>query len=416
MNPFGGWDNFVRLFNGYKNGYGGYEWGSPTPEVPEKLKRIMLRRLKSEVLSELPPKTYKKIELDISELGAMFTKKLNAFVVDSAINAGLIEKKDSSLLTAAKISELMEEMDLTSLPSFSEFSKIRTLLAEARIPAMLEIVEEYEEAGTPLIVFSDHLSPINELAKRDGWKIITGDVGAETRRNIVHEFQEGKLKGLGITITSGGVGITLTRASNALFVDLNWTPSWNLQAEDRMVRIGQTSDNILIMRMSSNHPLDQHIQKLLEYKIDLAYKALDFKIKFKALPKQKTVELIEESDDELKARLDGADEEVNRMIFLGKLHGIAGREAAKVNDVPEPTLTDRRKETLRDALDYMISVCDGAETRDGVGFSKPDAGIARWIGHALNGSDDVAYRVLERILVRYRRQLGNKFEEIWRPE
>ena len=50
--PLGGWHNFVSLFNGFCNEFGGYEFGMPTEEVPERLKRVMLRRLKSEVLSQ----------------------------------------------------------------------------------------------------------------------------------------------------------------------------------------------------------------------------------------------------------------------------------------------------------------------------------------------------------------------------
>ena len=77
MNVFGGWDNFLRLFNGYKNQWGGYEFGSPMPEVPERMQRVMLRRLKTEVLKDLPPKVYQDIEVDCD---GTLTKKLNTFL------------------------------------------------------------------------------------------------------------------------------------------------------------------------------------------------------------------------------------------------------------------------------------------------------------------------------------------------
>jgi SWI/SNF-related matrix-associated actin-dependent regulator 1 of chromatin subfamily A len=401
MNPFGSWDNFVRLFNGYKSPYGGYEFGSPSLEVPERMKRVMLRRLKSEVLKDLPPKTYQDIEVDCD---GTLTKKLNEF-----LGKATGKKKD--------INDVLDTIDAEDLPSFDQFSEIRAMLAESRIPAMLEVVESYEESGTPLVVFSAHKAPIEALRDREGWKIITGDIGAEDRRNAVHEFQEGKLKGIALTIKAGGVGITLTKATNALFVDLDWTPSWNMQSEDRLVRIGATGSFVLIMRMYSNHPLDQHIHKLLAHKIELAYRALEASIKFKPPPpRMPGVTVIEETDEEMRARINAAGEEVEREVALGKLRGILGRESAKVNDVPEPELTPGRKGMLRSALEYMISICDGAEMRDGMGFNKPDAFIARWVGRCLREEDDVSYRVLERILVRYRRQLKGRFEEIWKPE
>jgi len=404
MNVLGSWDNFLRLFNGYKNEFGGYEFGMPEPEVPELMHRIMLRRLKSEVMKDLPPKIYQDIEVDID---GTLTKKINELL-------GKIT--DTKKAKDTDYEELVEDLDIEELPSFSEFSAIRAMLAESRIPALLELVESYEEAGTPLVVFSAHVKPIKALENREGWKIITGDTGAEDRRNAVHEFQEGKLKGIALTIKAGGVGITLTYASNVVFVDRDWVPSWNIQSEDRLVRIGATGNHVLIMRMRSNHPLDKHIQKLLEYKIALAYNALEASIKFKPLPpRMPGVTVIEETDDEMMARINAAGDEADREIALYRLNGVLARESAKVNDVPEPELTPGRKEMLRGALEYMVSICDGAETRDQMGFNKPDAFMARWVGMCLREEDEVSFRVLERILVRYRRQLKGKFEEIWKP-
>jgi hypothetical protein len=399
INVFGSWDNFLKLFNGYKNQWGGYEFGMPLAEVPERLHRVMLRRLKSEVLKDLPPKIYKDIEIDcetstIKEINNLFGKITNKDNIDF----------DS------------DEFDAEELPSFTEFSEIRALLAKSRIPAMLEIVESYEESETPLVVFSAHKAPIEALKDRVGWRIITGDTSSEDRRNFVHEFQSGKLKGIGLTIKAGGVGVTLTNSSNVLFVDMDWVPSWNIQAEDRLVRIGATGSNVLIMRMRSNHPLDKHIQKLLIHKTELAYLALEASIKFNPPKPRATVDVIDETDEEMYARINAAGADVERGIALGKLNRVLARESAKVADVPEPVLTSNRKEMLRNALDYMISICDGAEERDGQGFNKPDAFISRWIGLCLRDEDEVSYRVLERILVRYRRQLKGSFEEIWRPE
>jgi SNF2 family DNA or RNA helicase len=415
MNALGNWFKFVELFNGYKNGYGGYEFGMPSPEVPERMKRIMLRRLKSEVLKDLPPKTYQRIE--VSGLSKELITRLNDFVLASAVREGLIDKDDVTpklLKDKAMVEELASKLEMTELPAFKEFSEIRALLAEARIPSMLEEVESYEESETPLIVFSAHRLPILELGKRQGWKIITGDVSPEARRDIVHEFQDGKLKGIGLTIAAGGVGITLTHASNVLFVDLDWVPALNLQAEDRCVRIGQTANKVLIKRMSSSHPLDKHMQELIEYKIELAYKALEGSITYTG---KANIQLKEETDEELQERIKAAGtsaEHLGKDFYKRKLTGIIDRESQKAKDVPEPKLTTERKQLLRDALEYMSGRCDGAQKRDGQGFNKPDAVLTQWIEYAgLEEDDDVSYRVLERILARYRRQLKDQFAKIW---
>jgi SNF2 family DNA or RNA helicase len=402
MNVFGSWNKFVELFNGYPNGFGGYEFGIPSPEVPERMKRVMLRRLKIEVLKDLPSKTYQKVEVSLDK---ETIKSLNEFLIGEGIKS-----KDEEAIQA--------ELETADLPGFEKFSEIRALLAKSRIPAVLEMVEEYEETETPLLVFSAHKAPIEALKDRAGWAIITGDTSAEERFNIVKLFQEGKLKGVGLTIQAGGVGLTLTRASNVLFVDLDWTPAMNIQAEDRAHRISQ-KDNVLIKRMVSNHPLDKHIQMLLEWKLLIAQQALEASIKFTPLkprPLAQDINIVQETDEELSARIEAAEKEANKEEALGKLSRVLGRESVKVNDVPEPVLTSGRKAMLMEALDYMISRCDGAETRDGMGFSKPDAGMARWIGASLTSGEDLPFRVLERILCRYRRQLKGHFEEIWKPE
>lgn len=397
MNVLGSWSKFLQLFNGMKGPFGGYEFGLPEPEVPERMKRVMIRRLKTEVLKELPPKTYKDIE--VNNLNKELKKTLDKIAEDAIVDGDLITN---------------------NLPNFTEFSKIRAKLAESRIPAMIEIAESYEETETPLVIFSAHKKPIKELAKREGWKTITGDTSAEERFRIVEDFQSGNLKGVGCTIQAGGVGLTLTLASHALFVDLDWTPGLNIQAEDRIARIGQTATAVLIMRMVSSHPLDIHMHQLIALKTEIAQKALEESLKFKPLKKRlktQEVQLIEETDEELAERIANAEVEAEREVALTRLEKIAAREAVKVNDVPEPPLTNARKKMLRKALEYMVERCDGAVERDGIGFSKPDAGIGHWLdATGLRDDDEMPFRVLERILVRYRRQLKGEFEAIWKPD
>ena len=414
MNVFGSLAKFVEMFNGYKNAYGGYEFGMPTPEVHERLKRVMLRRLRKDVLPDLPTKTFKNIVVDID---TKISKALDKLAVEAVIGQGLADEK---MIKKLDVNCLIDSLDAEDLPNFKEFSKLRALLAESRIPAMLEIVESYEESGTPLVVFSAHRKPIDTLEKRDGWAVITGDTPDKKRFEIVELFQSGKLKGVALTIAAGGTGHTLTAASNMLFVDEAWKPSQNLQAQDRIVRISATVDKVLIIRLSSNHPLDKHIQDLLDYKMMIAYEALDKENKTEV--KDNGPVLIEETEEEMLARkkdyddvIGRAEKEADRSWSLKRLEGIVERERNKSSHVIEPVIDSRRKELLRDALEYMVSRCDGAHEKDYMGFNKPDAAIGHWISRTgLRDEDEVAFRVLERVLVRYPKQLKGMFEEIWK--
>jgi SWI/SNF-related matrix-associated actin-dependent regulator of chromatin subfamily A-like protein 1 len=407
MYPLGGFSKFVNLFNGSCSKYGGYEFGLPTQEVVERMKRVMIRRLKKDVLRDLPPKTYQRIEVDCSSRS--LNKELKELAQEIADAQGInFDADDFSML------------DLDTLPDFNAFSRVRALLAKSKIPAMLNLVEEHEETDTPVVIFSAHRAPIDELANRDGWDVITGDTSSEDRQDVVRRFQAGELKGVGLTIKAGGIGHTLTRASNAIFVDLDWTPSWNIQAEDRICRIGQKSNNVTIKRLVSSHPLDIHIQNIIEYKVKLAYMALDNDYVFKggqkvSSKKSDFVDLKEESDEELSERIRKAEYEANREYYSQKIRRVAERESERVSHVSEPELTEERKSLLRGALGYLCSVCDGAFVKDGMGFNKPDACIGHWMNSIdMETAEDDIYRVLERILVRYRKtQLAGKFDGIW---
>lgn len=252
---FKGWNNFVKLMNGQRGGWGSYEWGEPDSSVPELIRKVMLRRLRSEVLPELPDKTYTFITVDLP-------KELQSDCDDlweewgDYIQAQFNEKK-------------------SDLPPFEEFAKIRAKLAESRISVLEDLVEEHEDSEIPLIVFSDHKLPVETIGKRKGWAFITGDTSPKRRQEIVNDFQDGKLRGVACTIKAGGTGLTLTKAWKAIFVDLNWVPAENEQAQDRLVRISQKSNKVEIVQLVSNHPLDLHIQKLINWKSNIARKALN---------------------------------------------------------------------------------------------------------------------------------------------
>lgn len=244
---YGSYKRYLSLWNAYESRFG-IVWGTPTPEVAEGLRTFMMRRLKTEVLTQLPPKTIRTIEVNgLSES----LKKL--------CDAVLAEGVDLDKLATAT------EDSANKRPAFRSFSAVRAQLAMVKLGAAMEMVEDFEDAEEPLVVFSAHRNPILTLGARAGWACITGDTSAEKRTQIEDEFQAGKLKGVACTIKAGGVAITLTRASNALFIDEELTPALNSQGQDRVYRIGQ-SRGVVITRLVAAHALDRRIAELLDAK------------------------------------------------------------------------------------------------------------------------------------------------------
>jgi len=386
---FGSWKNFLKLFNAMENGWGGYDFGMPQPIVPELLRRVMLRRRREEVLPDLPKKSYTTITVDIE-------------------SKSLRKELDKAYEQYESILDMMDGDD--ELPSFNEFSRLRAELAADRIPAMLEVVENHEEEGIPLIVFSAHRAPVLELAKREGWAVITGDTKSETRQQIVRDFQDGKLKGVGVTIQAGGVGLTLTKAWKALFVDLDWTPAWNSQAEDRICRIGQTKP-VEIVRMVSDHVLDKHIHGLLSYKIDLFNKTVDSKIAVDPVPQGETEAEYNARIAAIETDIEAKKQAKSKEIGLKKMDIIIQRETLGKNQTP-PEFTPELKGQITKALEYMLGNCDGAATRDNIGFNKPDAFLSRFLYMAGLEEEKTLFAAYL-MLRRYPRQIkGNGFNLI----
>lgn len=278
---FGSWYQFVRLFHG-RQGQWGYEWGKPKEEVPDILRKVSLHRRREQVLEDLPGKTRKDILVEDLDKA---TKKICDEVW------ALIKKEGIDL------EDVEAEVKTTKIQgaAFERMSEARAALAVAKIPTLLELVEEYEEAEEPLIVFSAHRAPIQALSTRKGWGLVMGDTSADERGRIVREFQEGKLKGIAGTIGALGVGVTLTRAHHVLMVDLAWTPALNSQAEDRVCRIGQKAKGVFITRLVARHALDERVmelltkkQEIIERSVEASAREKDFQVE--ALPEKKILD------------------------------------------------------------------------------------------------------------------------------
>jgi SNF2 family DNA or RNA helicase len=238
---FGDFKTFLRLFDAKAaSEFGGYTFGTPdTEEIAERMQRVMLRRMKRDVLQDLPAKDWRTVTVDVDD---KTLKACDKYVQSHGGMEALVEK-------------------LGKVLSFETMSVVGKALAIAKIPAMLSFVEDFEQQEEPLVVFSAHRAPIDELAKREGWGVITGDTSPDERSRLETSFQAGELKGIGCTIRAGGVSITLTRACNVLRVDREWTPALNSQAEDRIYRLGQDRP-VLVTDLVANHPLDLRVTEL----------------------------------------------------------------------------------------------------------------------------------------------------------
>lgn len=238
------------------------DYFSPYPELAARLSTVSLRRERVDVLPQLPSKLYRTVEADPPDGAA-------AAICDAALG-------DELVLEALRI---LQEGGSTAFEGMGALAEARKCLAICKIPKLLELVDEYEDNDTPLVVFSAHRMPIDVLARRDGWITITGSTPPVKRAQIETDFQAGKYKGIAGTIRAMSEGLTLTYAHHCAFVDQDWTPAQNNQAEDRVCRIGQDR-GVQIIRLVADHDLDRMITDLLVRKAQAFNKAISLAAKF----------------------------------------------------------------------------------------------------------------------------------------
>ncbi|RXH71745.1 hypothetical protein DVH24_025246 [Malus domestica] len=227
---------------------------------------VMIRRLKNDVLSELPVKRRQQVFLDLAEKDM---KQINALFRELEVVKGKIKACQSK-----------EEVDSLKFTEKNLINKIYTDSAEAKIPAVLDYLGTVIEAGCKFLVFAHHQSMIDSiyqflLKKKVGCIRIDGSIPTVARQAYVTEFQEkDSIKAAVLSIKAGGVGLTLTAASTVIFAELSWTPGDLIQAEDRAHRIGQVA-SVNIYYLLANDTVDDIIWDVVQSKLENLGQMLD---------------------------------------------------------------------------------------------------------------------------------------------
>lgn len=229
------------------------EWGRPAPIVRQKVQAVSLRRTREQVALDIPPKTRQALSVECldpetrQELDAL-ARRLRSNGID--------------------IDEAIEQAENVRGAEFDQIAKTRKALAILKIKAASELLDNYHSARRKVVLFSSHVAPVYFAAQRPGWLQISGDIPARERERAVNLFQSGQLEGLALTIQAGGTALTLTSASDVVFVDLDWTPALNLQAEDRLCRIGQKQP-VQIVILQADHEVERAVNRVLLKKIKM---------------------------------------------------------------------------------------------------------------------------------------------------
>ncbi|GER42409.1 chromatin remodeling factor18 [Striga asiatica] len=263
--------------------FGLYQGASNHEELHNLIKAtLMIRRLKKDVLSELPVKRRQQEQLPSSslfkynmlclvflELKDEDMRQINALFRELEVVKGKIKACQSK-----------EEAESLKFTEKNLINKIYTESAEAKIPAVLDYLGTIIEAGCKFLIFAHHQPMIDSIhkflqKKKVGCIRIDGSTPAASRQSLVTEFQEkDSVKAAVLSIKAGGVGLTLTAASTVIFAELSWTPGDMIQAEDRAHRIGQVS-SVNIYYLLANDTVDDIIWDVIQNKLENLGQMLD---------------------------------------------------------------------------------------------------------------------------------------------
>jgi SWI/SNF-related matrix-associated actin-dependent regulator 1 of chromatin subfamily A len=218
--------------------------------------RCFVRRLKRDVLPQLPAKTRAvvPIELDNHAEYRLAESDLLAWLRSQPLDLRELDAKLAAALRAERLVRL---------------NALKLLAARGKLTAALAWIHDFRSSGERLVVFARHREVQRAVVERfPGALHILGEDPPARREQALRDFQSPDCAENQLIVCSmevAGQGLTLTRSSNVAFLELDWTPAKHDQAEDRCHRIGQ-QDAVNAYYLLAAETVDETIAGLLERK------------------------------------------------------------------------------------------------------------------------------------------------------
>lgn len=251
----------IRYCDGKRNRYGwDFKGSSHMDELFQRLKStVMIRRLKKDVLSELPDKSYTYIPFKLSNQKE-YLKAESDF-------KGYVKDKRGEI--ASKIALRAEAL--------TKMSVLKQLAVAGVLKECIEWVEDFLECDKKIVVFCHHTEIVDKVYTAFKHKAVKvdGGVSPKRRHEAVERFQnDPEVKVFVGQIDAAGAGITLTKAHDVAFLELPWNPGKLRQAEDRVHRMTQ-EDKVTVYYLLAKNTIMEKMMRLLDDKAKVISQVLD---------------------------------------------------------------------------------------------------------------------------------------------
>lgn len=237
-----------------------YTGASNLEELHERVSKVMIRRMKSDVLTELPTKARSVIPVDID----------NRAEYEHARDDFLVWLAGTNGIAAANRARRAE--------AIVRVGALKRLAAKGKISTVARWLEDWHnDTKEKFVMFGVNTEVVRGFAQLfPGSLVVDGKATAIKKQQSIDSFQHDPAHWLiNGNVKSLGEGSTLTASSTVGFLQLGWTPGSRDQCEDRVLRIGQTSDKMNSLIFIGRDTVDEAHLDLLDSKAAIIGQVLD---------------------------------------------------------------------------------------------------------------------------------------------
>ncbi|KAJ7859520.1 SNF2-family ATP dependent chromatin remodeling factor snf21 [Mycena olivaceomarginata] len=250
------------------------------------LRPFLLRRLKKDVVSELPDKVEKVVRVPMSVLQSQIYKqmKLHKMIADGSGKNGQqsgVKGLRNELMQLRKICQhpfVFESVEDKMNPGGLVDDKL--IRNSGKIELLNRILPKLFAGGHRVLIFFQMTKVMDIMADfltMMGWKFLRldGVTKTEERANFVQLFnaKDSEYKVFILSTRAGGLGLNLQTADTVIIFDSDWNPHADLQAQDRAHRIGQTK-TVLVLRFITEKSVEEAMHQRARYKLDIDHKVI----------------------------------------------------------------------------------------------------------------------------------------------
>lgn len=249
---------YFRYCDPIHNGFGWeFNGATNTRELHELIRPLMIRRLKKDVLAELPKKQRICIPLELDPLEEKRYKQADKEFM-KWVREHIRNKKENK----------------------NKMEKLKQLAYIAKRNSVFQWIDEYLEGGKKLVVYTFHKKVMDDMMWRFGKIAVKcdGRTSAEEKQAAEDRFQtDGSCRMFVGQMIAASNGLTLTAAPAVAIVEFAWLAMDHEQAEDRINRLTQEADSITAYYLIANGTIEEDIMELIETSNVNVYSVLDGK-------------------------------------------------------------------------------------------------------------------------------------------